>query len=164
LNLTTISAVEEVVERHYCEALFLGSFLGREACRIIDIGSGAGFPGLPVAILRPECPVTLVEAHQRKAVFLKEASREHRNLRVLARRAEEVSEEFDVAISRAVSYKDLKGSLRRLAGQAMLLTGVDAPTSDLGLSWGSPIPLPWGKSRFLRISSGTDVSRETGRS
>ena len=65
LNLTAVREVAEIVERHYCESLFLGSHLPAGALRIADVGSGAGFPGIPVAILRPECPVTLIESHQR---------------------------------------------------------------------------------------------------
>src|SRR5580704_17440976 len=107
LNLTAIRNREEAIERHYCESLFLGARLPAGALRIADIGSGAGFPGLPVAVLRPDCSMTLIESHQRKAVFLREASRKVLNVRVLAKRAEDVDEEFDWVISRAVSYEDL---------------------------------------------------------
>jgi 16S rRNA (guanine527-N7)-methyltransferase len=69
LNLTRIDSVE----RNYGESLFLGRHLPPGPLRICDIGSGAGFPGFPVAVLRPDCEITLIEAHQRKAVFLKEA-------------------------------------------------------------------------------------------
>src|SRR5208283_5706443 len=115
LNLTSIRRMEEAVERHYCESLFLGAHLPQGALRIADIGSGAGFPGLPVAVLRPDCAVTLIESHQRKAVFLREASRSLPNVRVLARRAEDVKEQFDWAISRAVSYQDVASFLKNLA-------------------------------------------------
>lgn len=152
LNLTAIKSLEEAIERHYCESLFVGQFLGPRGQRIADIGSGPGFPGFPVAVLRPDCSVTLIESHQRKAVFLKEASRGLRNVRVIAKRAEDVAESFDWAISRAVSYRDLTRSLRRLAPNAILLTGSDVPPADLGFSWRPPIPLPWGNQRFLRIT------------
>src|SRR5580658_10060097 len=104
VNLTRITSLEEAVERHYCEALFLGAYLPAGALRVVDVGSGAGFPGFPVAILRPDCTVALVESHQRKAVFLREASRKVGNVRVIAKRADDVEEEFDHLISRAVSY------------------------------------------------------------
>src|ERR1039457_4221428 len=107
LNLTSIKKMEEAVERHYCESLFLGTHLPQGPLRIADIGSGAGFPGFPVAVLRPDCSVTLIESHHRKAVFLREASRKLPNVRVLARRAEGVDEQFDWTISRAVNYEDL---------------------------------------------------------
>jgi 16S rRNA (guanine(527)-N(7))-methyltransferase RsmG len=152
LNLTTITDMEEAIERHYCESLFVGQVPDLPSQKIADIGSGAGFPGFPVAVLRPDCSVTLIESHQRKAVFLKEASRRLPNIRVLAKRAEDVTEAFDWAISRAVSYQDLTRSLRRLAPNAILLTGSDPPPADLSFSWRPPIPLPWGNQRFLRIT------------
>jgi len=150
VNLTTITSLEEAVERHYCESLFLGSHLPAGNLRIVDVGSGAGFPGFPVAILRPECTVTLVESHQRKAVFLRESSRKVGNVRVVAKRAEDVEGEFDHLISRAVSYEDLRGSLKKLAPFGDLLTGAEEP-GGLAMKWEEPIVVPWGKVRFLRI-------------
>ena len=157
LNLTAVRSLEETVERHYCESLFLGAHLPPGRLGIADIGSGAGFPGIPVAVLRPDCSVTLVEAHARKAVFLREASRTLRNVRVISQRAETVDEVFDFAVSRAVSYGDLRVILKKIGRRADLLTGGEAPPGDLGFDWQTPIPLPWGRQRFLRIG----VSRET---
>lgn len=149
LNLTTIDDWGEAEVRHFAESLFLGRHLPAGRLRIADVGSGAGFPGLPVAILRPYCEVTLIESHQRKAVFLREASRSIPNIRVLSRRAESVSERFDWVVSRAVSYADLRGILGKLAPNTALLAGAEEPP---GPAWRS-IPLPWGKNRFLRICS-----------
>ena len=151
LNLTSIKRMEDAVERHYCESLFLGTHLPQGCLRIADIGSGAGFPGFPVAVLRPDCFVTLIESHQRKGVFLREASRNLPNVRVLARRAEDVNEQFDWAISRAVSYKDLASFLKKLAPNADLLTGGEAPPDGIGFVWQTPIIMPWGEQRFLRM-------------
>lgn len=153
LNLTTINDVDSAVERHYAESIFLGLHLPVGSLQVADIGSGAGFPGFPVAVLRPDCVVTLIESHQRKAVFLREATRKLPNVRVLAKRAEEIAGGFDVAISRAVSYQDLERTLRRLAPRAMLLTGHDEPPPSLGFDWEPAIPLPWGERRFLRVGS-----------
>lgn len=153
LNLTSISGLEATVERHYCESLYVGRFLDGANQRIVDIGSGPGFPGFPVAVLRPDCSVALVESHQRKAVFLSEASRGLSNIRVISKRAEDVAETFDWAISRAVSYQDLSRSLKRLAPRALLLTGADPPPDSLGFSWRQPIPLPWGDQRFVQASA-----------
>ena len=152
VNLTTITDLGEVVERHYGESLFLARHLPAGPLGIVDIGSGPGFPGFPVAVWRPDCEVVLVESHQRKAVFLKEACRELGNVRVMASRGQDVSGSFDWAISRAVSYRDLRGVLRRLGRRAMLLTGVESPPADLSFEWLDPIPLPSGKGRFLRVS------------
>lgn len=150
LNLTRIESVEAAVERHYCESLFLAAHLAGSAQRIVDVGSGAGFPGFPVAVLRPDCEITLVEAHQRKAVFLREASRDLPNVRVLAVRAEDVAGVYDRVISRAVSYEDLSGVLKRLARAADLLTGAEEPPESMGFAWREAILLPWGRQRFLR--------------
>jgi 16S rRNA (guanine527-N7)-methyltransferase len=151
LNLTTINDVETAVIRHYCESLFLAMHVPPGVLQIADIGSGPGFPGFPVAVLRPDCTVTLIESHRRKAVFLREASRKLPNIRVAAKRAEDVAGVFDLAVSRAVSYQDLEGSLPRLASRAMLLSGQESPPDSIGFVWEAPVPLPWGERRFLRI-------------
>lgn len=154
LNLTRIERLEDAVERHYAESLFLGAHLPPGPLRIADVGSGAGFPGFPVAVLRPDCQVTLIESHQRKAVFLNEASRALKNVEVLAKRAEDVAGsggiEFDLLISRAVSYEDLRKPLH-LAPGAYLLTGKEDPPPNMGFISTEVIALPWGKQRFLRI-------------
>jgi len=151
LNLTSIKRMEEAVERHYCESLFLGTHLPQGSLRIADIGSGAGFPGLPTAVLRPDCSVTLIESHQRKAVFLREAGRNLPNIRVLATRAEDIKEQFDLAISRAVSYEDLASFLKNLAPNVDLLTGAETPSDGIGFVWQPAILVPWGGRRFLRV-------------
>ena len=153
LNLTSIRNMEEAVERHYCESLFVAQVLDVEPVTIVDVGSGGGFPGLPLAVLRPDCLVTLVESHQRKAVFLKEASRNLPNIRVLSKRSEDVEESFDWAISRAVSYEGLTASLKILAPRAALLTGLEEPPGSLGFEWEVGVQLPWGSQRFLRVGS-----------
>ncbi len=152
LNLTRI----EDVERNYGESLFLARYLPAGSLRICDIGSGAGFPGFPVAILRKDCEVTLIEAHQRKAVFLKEASRGIANIHVQAKRAEDVADKFDWAISRAVSDIDLSAVLPRLACSVALLTGAEEPSLSC-FEWEEPILLPSSRNRYLRMG----VSRET---
>jgi len=157
LNLTAIDSEELIVERHYCESLFLASHLPPRSLRIVDVGSGAGFPGIPVAIFRPDCSVTLVESHQRKAVFLREAARKTRNVKVLSQRAETVSEHYELAISRAVRYEALLPLLKKLADSADLLTGLENPPRNPDFEWELPILLPWGGQRYLRIG----VSRET---
>jgi 16S rRNA (guanine527-N7)-methyltransferase len=154
VNLTAIRSLEEAVERHYAESLFLGAHLPPGPLEVADVGSGAGFPGFPVAVLRPDCVVTLIESHQRKAVFLREASRGLPNVRVVAKRAEDLEGRFDWAVSRAVSYEDLTPSLKLLAPDADLLTGAEEPPADLGFEWRPGIPLPWGARRHLRIGHG----------
>ena len=74
LNLTAIRTPEEIVRRHFGESLFAGLHLG-ECSTLLDFGSGAGFPGLPVQILRPDVAVTLAESQGKKSAFLREAVR-----------------------------------------------------------------------------------------
>lgn len=151
LNLTSVRTLEEAVERHYCESVFAACHLPEVAASIADVGSGAGFPGIPISIVRPQCSVALIESHQRKAVFLREAARELANVRVIAKRAEEIRERFDWVVSRAVKYSDVGGVLQELGRNAELLTG-EVRRSDLsGFEWQEPIPLPWGERRYLWI-------------
>lgn len=142
LNLTRIESLEDAVRLHYCESLFLAAALPPGPLRIADIGSGAGFPGLPIAVARPECSLTLVESHQRKAVFLREASRELTNVRVFAGRAEDLEGDFDWLVSRAVRPEDVL-KLKVGANRALLVGAEDAK------ALGGGTELPWGKNRFL---------------
>ncbi|MGA3077751.1 MAG: 16S rRNA (guanine(527)-N(7))-methyltransferase RsmG [Bryobacteraceae bacterium] len=159
LSLTSVRTLEETVERHYCESVFTARHLPEGAASVADVGSGAGFPGIPIAIVRPDCSVVLVESHQRKAAFLKEASRDLLNVRVVAKRAEDVAERFDWVVSRAVRYSDIAGALKKLGRNAELLTG-EVRTEDLsGFAWQEPIRLPWGDRRYLWI--GTNPIRFT---
>jgi len=149
LNLTAVREMAEIVERHYCESVFLANHLPSGSLAIADIGSGAGFPGVPLAICRPDCLVTLIESHQRKAVFLREATRTLPNVRVAAKRAEDVQERFDWAVSRAVKPSDIVLSLQRLAPNVALLAG-DAVGAELPqFRWEPPVHLPWGRQRYL---------------
>lgn len=152
LNLTRIRDFMETIKFHYCESLFLAIFIPPDACTIVDVGSGAGFPGIPVAITRPDCQITLVESHQRKAVFLREATRDLNNVTVIPARAKDVTGEFDWLISRAVSPMEVLAL--KLAGDVALLIGKDDSDSLKGYQ----VPIPWGKQRVL-----FHVKRQSGR-
>ena len=159
LSLTSVRTLEEAVERHYCESVFAALHLPEGPVSVADVGSGAGFPGVPIAIMRPDCEIVLIESHQRKAAFLKEATRELPNVRILAKRAEEVPERFDWVVSRAVRYSDIAAALKKLGRNAELLTG-EVRTEDLsGFEWQEPMRLPWGDRRYLWI--GTNPIRFT---
>lgn len=152
LNLTSLREPKEIIERHYCESLFLGLHLPLGFLRIADVGSGAGFPGIPVAILRPESVITLIESNHRKSVFLQESTRELQNVRVLSQRIEEVMEHFDWVCLRAVKFSAVEASLQRIAKHTAVLGGSDRP-SEKCFTWNTPIRLPWGRQRFLWCST-----------
>jgi 16S rRNA G527 N7-methylase RsmG len=138
INLCRFGNLREAVQLHYCESLFLGRFLPPGRLRIVDIGSGAGFPGFPVAVLRSDCDVDLLESHQRKAAFLREASHGLKNLRVVAARAEDCATHYDWVISRAVRANVI-GRLGLAANIALL-------ASDSG-----DAKIPWGDHRFIQV-------------
>jgi len=142
LNLTRIESVEDAVRLHYCESLFVGTKLPPGPLRIVDVGSGAGFPGIPIAILRPECAIALVESHQRKGVFLREASRNLDNVNVVTDRAENLRAGYDWVVSRAVSPGDI--IKLKLANNLALLVGKEEVPGATTRAF-----LPWGTSRRL---------------
>ena len=154
LNLTAIRRMEDAVPRHYCESLFLAARVPVEPITLADVGSGAGFPGIPIAVLRPDCRVTLVESHKRKAVFLREATRDLANVRVVAERAEVVKESFDWMVSRAVKPVEVLRLLPRLAPRVGLLIGQTDCCNLLKIEdiiWDTLVPLPWGDQRVLLL-------------
>jgi len=158
INLTTVKSGPEMVLRHYCESLFFGAHLPGEPTSIADVGSGAGFPGVPIAILKPACKVTLVESNQRKAVFLKEATRGLPNVSVLVQRAEEVSERFEWVVSRAVDPEEVVALVSRMAANIGLMVADDdlevlRKYSDI--AWSEPLRLPWGDRRVCVFGRST---------
>jgi 16S rRNA (guanine527-N7)-methyltransferase len=166
MNLTSVEPGAETVVRHYCESLFFAAHLDNGASSIADIGSGAGFPGVPLAILKPDCKVSLVESNQRKAVFLREATRGLANVSVIAQRAEEVSPVldtpvFDTLVARAVNSKEVVAMVPRLASKIGLMLGeshfLQLQTTK-HIAWSEPIRLPWGDRRicvFGHVPRGT---------
>lgn len=154
LNLTRITDLPEAVTRHYGESAFLTAQLPSAAgLRIADIGSGGGFPGVPLAILRPDIRVDLVESRTRKAAFLREATADLANCRVLAQRAEELAGPYDWLVSRAVTPGDVLAL--RISPCVALLVGPETAESLTERR----IQLPWAGSGYLAITS--HVPRET---
>lgn len=108
VNLTAIRGPEEIVARHFGESLFAAAALyptmEQAAGTLIDLGSGAGFPGLPIKLWAPPLSLTLIEAQQKKSVFLKEVVRalELEGVEVYSGRAEEASFTAETVTLRAV--------------------------------------------------------------
>jgi 16S rRNA (guanine527-N7)-methyltransferase len=162
ISLTSIPAGEEMVIRHYCESLFFGRHLPAtsEALSVVDFGSGAGFPGVPMAILKPAWQVALLESNQRKAVFLRESTRGLANISVLAGRGESASGGFAWAVSRGVDARDVLNNIPSLASRVGLMLGQDDFSSIQALpdiAWSEPVRLPWGDRRLCvyGVSRGT---------
>ena len=105
-NLTAITDKDEIEEKHFLDSLELIEFFGVKNKTLLDVGSGAGFPGIPLAIAEPSLDVTLLEANGKKVSFLKEVIKvlELPNVEVIQGRAEELKmrEHFDVVTARAV--------------------------------------------------------------
>ncbi|WP_049761571.1 16S rRNA (guanine(527)-N(7))-methyltransferase RsmG [Candidatus Korobacter versatilis] len=132
MNLTAVRDPEQIVLRHFGESLFAARELFPDpdaTGSLVDVGSGAGFPGVPIAIERPGLSVTLIEAHGKKATFLKEVVRSTRltNASVQAIRAEEYVGVADVVTMRAVeefaSILPVSARLVRPGGRLACLLG-----------------------------------------
>jgi 16S rRNA (guanine527-N7)-methyltransferase len=161
INLTAVRAPEEVVTRHFGESIFASEKLlpRDEALEVCDLGSGAGFPGLPLKIARPQARVTLVEAHGKKATFLKEVVRATKlsGIEVLARRAEDLNREFNLVTLRAVErFADvlpIATTLARSGGYMGLLIGSaqveEAKRVLPNFHWRNAEPIPQSNARVL---------------
>lgn len=124
-NLTAIRTPDAIVQRHFGESLFLALHLPPDAQTLLDLGSGAGFPGLPVQIALPQLAVTLAESQHKKVSFLREVIRElNLKTEVWPRRAEDFPEGqvFDVVAMRAVdnTAAALKVASRLLSSRGTL--------------------------------------------
>ena len=106
INLTTIRNPVDVAVKHYLDSLASAAFLPRDA-RLLDVGSGGGFPGIPLKILMPALPVTLIDASRKKTHFLKHLIRTLRldGIEVIHGRVESLPPDpgFGVVVSRAVT-------------------------------------------------------------
>ena len=141
VNLTRVTSPEEVETRHFVDSLSVVSALpGRmigPGSSLIDVGSGAGLPGVPLKIAYPETAVVLLEANGRKAAFLENLVRvlELEDVRVVRSRAEEAGhnlglrDAFDVVVSRAVAPLQVLVELTlpfcRVGGVAVAQKGAD---------------------------------------
>ena len=146
MNLTGIRDPAEVARRHFGEAAFVHRELPA-AATVVDAGSGAGFPGLPVAILRPGTSVTLVESKRRKAAFLREASAGAMNVTVACCRIADWPGTADWALVRAVApsriLPDLEGRVTRVA-----VLGTGRPSGGRFGCWQASA-VPWSAARRL---------------
>ena len=178
INLTAIRSPEEIVTRHFGESFFLASHLFPKSGtdhrpltpdhgppRVLDVGSGAGFPGLPLKLWAPHIHLTLVESNHKKAAFLREVARALTltNINVITDRAEVLAarpdfprtevvtlravEHFDEILPQAITLLAPRATLALLIGAAQLPRLTAATT----MKWHPPIPIPQSRTRVLSI-------------
>src|SRR5438270_2957358 len=106
INLTAVRDAEEIVTRHFGESFCAAGILRSQAVpqNAIDLGSGAGFPGIPLAISMPHIQVTLIESNQKKSTFLREviSALKLKNVAVFSGRGEDYPDQADLVTMRAV--------------------------------------------------------------
>jgi 16S rRNA (guanine527-N7)-methyltransferase len=174
INLTAIRGEEEIVTRHFGESLFAAQCLlprysassassALKAFEVADLGSGAGFPGIPIKIWAPEISLTLIESNHKKATFLREVVRALTltDVDIQNVRAESLPpHSFDLVTLRAVERFDTilpiaSGLLAPTGRLAILIGSAQLPTARAilpQLTWSKAVPIPGSRSRVLAIA------------
>jgi len=165
VNLTAIRDPLEILYRHFCESMYASVAVPVENGRLADVGSGGGFPGLPLKIIRPDLRVFLVESSIKKVTFLAEVIRELglKDVQVLARRYEELGEEvapLDFVCSRALgefpAFLEWARSEQIAAKRVILWIGArDLPEIQKirTWEWAEPIQVPNSLRRLLLVGT-----------
>jgi len=168
INLTAVRDLDQIVTRHFGEALFAARILfpqGRdtEICTLVDFGSGAGFPGIPIKLWAPRIDLILIESQNKKATFLREVLRGCKldNAHVFGGRAEDWGNDADVVTLRAVEKFEtalpVAARLVTLGGRLCLLIGagqLQTARKLLGDSWtwNEPYPVSQSTERVVAIA------------
>jgi 16S rRNA (guanine527-N7)-methyltransferase len=165
VNLTAIRDPLDILYRHFCESMFATKIVAMNKCRLADIGTGGGFPGLPLKILLPEAQVFLVESSVKKATFLAEVVRalELKQTHVLVSRYEELGEEIapiDYVCARALGefgpFLTWVGSQNVDAKSVILWLGsrdADEVAKIPGWTWGAPVAVPHSMRRVIVVGT-----------
>jgi len=112
INLTAIKEDEEIIKKHFIDSMKVFKFDElKNAKNVIDIGTGGGFPGIPMKIIKPEVNIVLLDSLNKRIIFLNEVIKQLdlKNIKAIHGRAEDFAQEkqyrerFDVAVSRAVA-------------------------------------------------------------
>lgn len=161
VNLTAIRDEEGILAWHFVESIACARELPQGIRNLLDFGSGGGFPGIPIALCRPEIAVTLAESQGKKAAFLQEAVRvTGTKAKVHAGRAETLSESFDCVALRAVDRMEFAvhaaAGLVAPGGWLALMTTRDGleklkPVAGVGFDWNRKSSLP-GEDRLLALA------------
>jgi 16S rRNA (guanine527-N7)-methyltransferase len=165
VNLTAVREPHQVVKRHFGESFFAARQLvpGDPGVSVIDFGSGAGFPGIPLAMFAPSAQVTLIESNAKKTAFLNEVicALGLKNVRVARQRGETYVGTADLVTMRAVEKFEkslpLTLNLLRPGGRLALMISTaqvnSAVSSAAQLSWLDPTPIPSSHSRLLLVGT-----------
>jgi 16S rRNA (guanine527-N7)-methyltransferase len=165
VNLTAIRDPLEILYRHFCESMYAAEAIPLKNGRLADVGSGGGFPGLPLKIMRPDLQVFLVESNIKKVTFLAEVIRELglTSAQVLACRYEELGEEvapLDYVCSRALGdypvFLDWARSQQIAAKQVILWIGgrdLEEIQKIQTWDWSEPIEVPHSLRRLLLVGT-----------
>jgi len=155
----------EILHRHFCESMFAANVVELGKCRLADIGTGAGFPGLALKILLPEAQIVLVESNIKKATFLAEVVRALgiTGANVLVSRYEELGEEIapiDFLLARALGEFEVflkwAASERVDAKRVVLWVGaadVEQVLKSPGWAWEPAVSVPQSLRRVLLIGN-----------
>lgn len=109
INVISRKDIENLYERHVLHSLMIRKVVEfKKGAQVLDLGTGGGFPGIPLAILYPEVSFTLVDGTRKKILVVEEVAKalELKNVRAMPVRAEELKERFDFVVSRAVARLD----------------------------------------------------------
>lgn len=167
-NLTAIRGEEGILSHHFVESIACARALPRGIATLLDFGSGAGFPGIPITLCRPEIVVTLAESQGKKAAFLHEAVRTLGiSVAVHSGRAESLTLRYDCVTLRAVDRMpqavQAASELLGCSGWLALMTteGELAHVQSLAygeLTWLSSMPLPGSDTRVLALGQRRIIS------
>jgi 16S rRNA (guanine527-N7)-methyltransferase len=165
VNLTAIRDPLEILDRHFGESMFAANVAELGKCRLADIGTGAGFPGLALKILLPEAQIVLVESNIKKATFLAEVVRALgiKGANVLVSRYEELGDELapvDFLLARALgefeAFLKWAASERVDAKRVILWVGsadVEQVLKSPGWVWKPAVSVPQSLQRVLLIGN-----------
>lgn len=174
LNLTSVREPDQMVQRHFGESFYMSRLLP-DFHTLLDLGSGAGFPGLPISLLRPEADIMLAESQVKKAVFLREAAwMTGSHARIWAHRVEDMEAGylFDVVTLRAVDNMQdaLTNAMGRLepGGVLAFFVGEGGVTRLPEAHWADVathrVPLSNGRMMIARLALEQSTAQAPGRS
>jgi 16S rRNA (guanine527-N7)-methyltransferase len=165
ISLTTVTDPVEIVKFHFGESLFAASQLHFSQSRLADVGSGAGFPGVPLALTVPSLDVTLIESNSKKCAFLAEVVRELKlpNVHIVRDRMENVKpgqQLFDFGTARALGHHEdlLAWAKTKLsAGGSIVLWLGDEDSAEISgksdWTWQPRALIPGSTGRFILAGS-----------